>query len=44
MGLFQSLEELEHLPQGYLEYRPAMEPSVPEKCYQGWKAAIQRVL
>jgi glycerol kinase len=44
MGLFGSLEDLERLPHGYIEYTPAMEPAVSEKCYKGWKAAVQRVL
>jgi len=44
MGLFGSLEELERLPHGYNEYRPSMEPAVSQKCYEGWKAAVRRVL
>ena len=44
MGLLGSLEELERLPHGYVEYTPAMEPAASEKCYRGWQAAVQRVL
>ena len=44
MGLLGSLEELESLPHGYIEYNPAMGPAVSEKRYEGWKAAVRRVL
>jgi glycerol kinase len=44
MGLFGSLEELDLLPHGFVEYHPAMEPALAEKNYQGWKDAVRRVL
>jgi glycerol kinase len=44
MGLFRSLEELDHLPHGFSEFAPTVEPAVSEMGYQGWKAAVRRVL
>lgn len=44
MGLAGSLEELDVLPHGFLEYRPAMDPVLARKNYAGWKAAVGRVL
>jgi glycerol kinase len=44
MGLFGSLEELDLLPHGFVEYHPAMDLALAEKNYQGWKDAVRRVL
>ncbi len=44
LKLFSSLEDLEHLPLGYTEYTPAMDPVFSAKLFAGWQAAVQQVL
>lgn len=44
MGIYRSPEELEALPQRFLDYEPMMEDRLVEKYYAGWRAAVRQVL
>jgi glycerol kinase len=44
MGHYSSLEELEKLPHGFLEYCPHEDQGVVAANYDGWKRAVKRVL
>lgn len=39
-----SLEDLAALPRSARSYQPAMEPAKRQKLYEGWQAAVKRVL
>lgn len=43
-GQCPSLEALEALPHGFVEYRPTMDADTVSANYEGWKKAVQRVL
>ena len=44
LGLFNSLDELQRLPIGHIEYTPSMDMNQSLKLQDGWKKAIQQVL
>jgi len=44
LKIYNSLEELEKLPSGYVEYTRAMDPVRANLLFAGWQAAVQRVL
>jgi len=44
MQVFESLEELQALPQTFADFVPAMDIGEADRCYSGWKAAVRRVL
>jgi glycerol kinase len=43
-GLVGSLAEIQRQPRRLQEYVPAMDPQSVKRLYQGWQAAVQRVL
>lgn len=44
MGVHGSLEDLDQMPQEFVDYSPSMAPEVVESNYSGWQAAVKRVL
>ncbi|MEI7989886.1 MAG: FGGY-family carbohydrate kinase, partial [Chloroflexota bacterium] len=44
MGIFDSLENLQHLPLSFTDYTPVMSYEQSEKLYAGWKHAVKQVL
>jgi glycerol kinase len=44
MGLYGSVQELEQLPQGFVEYEPQADERAVEANFQGYRKAVQRVL
>ena len=44
MGVYTSLADLETLPLEFVDYVPVMVPAEAEQYYDGWKAAVQRIL
>jgi len=44
LKIYQSLEDLQNLPLGYVEYRAAMPVARAEYLFDGWQTAIQQVL
>jgi len=42
--IYASLEDLQNLPSGYVEYRSSMPPARAEILFAGWQAAVQQVL
>ena len=44
LGVYPSLAALEALPLAYVDYEPEMDAAQAERCYAGWRAAVQRVL
>lgn len=44
MGVYNSLDELEHLPYNFEIYQPAMDAALVEEYYSGWKRAVNQVL
>ncbi len=43
-GVYQSLQDLEKLPLTFTDYDPVIDAAQAEHYYNGWKAAVQRVL
>lgn len=44
LKIYKSLEDLQNLPSGYVEYRAAMPAARAEYLFDGWQAAVQQVL
>jgi glycerol kinase len=44
LKLYASLEDLQNLPAGYVEYRSSMSPARANDLFAGWQAAVQQVL
>lgn len=44
MGIYESLENLQHLPLSFTDYTPVMPYEQTEKLYAGWKHAVKQVL
>ncbi len=44
LKIFSSLEDLQKLPVGFVEYTASMEPTRANSLYSGWQAAVQQVL
>jgi glycerol kinase len=44
IGVCGSLEELERLPQTFMDYAPVMGAQQAENYYEGWQAAVRQVL
>lgn len=44
MGVYTTLEDLEHLPAGFTEYSPQMQPAQVEAFVDGWKKAVNQIL
>jgi glycerol kinase len=42
--IYTSLEDLQNLPSGYVEYRSSMPPARADSLFAGWQAAVQQVL
>ena len=43
-GFWNSLEDIKLMRKGKKAYKPAMDPLKRQRCYNGWKEAIKRVL
>lgn len=44
LKVFASLEDLQNLPAGYVEYRSSMSPTRAGDLFAGWQSAVQQVL
>jgi glycerol kinase len=44
LKIYSSLEELEQLPFGFVDYTASMDPSRAYHLFAGWQAAVQKVL
>jgi glycerol kinase len=44
LKLYASLEDLQNLPSGYVEYRSSMPSARADRLFSGWQAAVQQVL
>ncbi len=44
LKLYASLEDLQNLPAGYVEYRSSMSPARASDLFAGWQSAVQQVL
>jgi glycerol kinase len=44
MKIYSSLDDLEQVPSGYVEYRSAMDRNRAQELFSGWKSAVQQVL
>jgi glycerol kinase len=42
--IYTSLEDLQNLPSGYVEYRSSMPTARAKELFNGWQAAVQQVL
>ena len=42
--IYASLEDLQNLPSGYVEYRSSMPSARADSLFAGWQAAVQQVL
>lgn len=44
MKIYSSLEDLEKLPLGFVDYDPHMDPSRASGLFAGWRSAVQQIL
>lgn len=44
LKVFNSLEDLQNLPSGYVEYKASMPSTHADSLFVGWRAAVQQVL
>lgn len=44
LKIYASLEDLQNLPSGFIEYRSSMNPVRANSLFAGWQAAVQQVL
>lgn len=44
LRIFNSLEDLQKLPFGYVEYTSSLDPVIAQNLFAGWQAAVQKIL
>jgi glycerol kinase len=44
MKIYSSLDDLEQVPSGYVEYRSMMDRDRAQELFSGWRSAVQQVL
>jgi glycerol kinase len=44
LKIFASLDDLQKIPAGFVEYKPTLDPTSANNLFEGWQMAVQQVL